>query len=205
MLKSLISHTIARALALTMIYSAIAPAVVTAADQPKLLQGKSITESNLIDALAPAVVSVPYDETVESGRTRGLRVTPSNRPLATQSGTRPHKAASAAILITFETNSAKLTQHSKQQLGVVAAALKNYRLMTFRFEVDGHADSRGTAEANMMLSKQRAESVCSYLINYQNISSSRLFAIGKGDSEPMNIRDVAAAENRRVTFNTLLE
>lgn len=41
---------------------------------------------------------------------------------------RPEEKASASLLITFETNSAELTAGAKQQLDVVAAALKNDRL-----------------------------------------------------------------------------
>ena len=88
---------------------------------------------------------------------------------------------------------------------MVAAALKNDRLKDFSFEVEGHADARGAADANKLLSQQRAESVRDYLVGTHSISEVRLRAVGKGDTEPMNTRDVAAAENRRVTITTITQ
>lgn len=174
----------------------------------KLLSGKAVTESNLLDALTPAAAppaAAPADANGDADvavRTRSLRVT-SNTPAA--AALAPRKKASASLLITFETNSAQLTARSKEQLDVVASALKNDRLKDFSFEVEGHADARGAADANQLLSQQRAESVRAYLVGNHSIAEARLRAVGKGDTEPMNTRDVAAAENRRVTITTITQ
>ena len=176
----------------------------------KVLSGKAVTESNLLDALTPAAAApgaapAAGDANGDADvavRTRSLRVT-SNTPAAAVLA--PRKKASASLLITFETNSAQLTARSKEQLDVVAAALKNDRLKDFSFEVEGHADLRGAADANKLLSQQRAESVRAYLVGSHSIAEARLRAVGKGDTEPMNTRDVAAAENRRVTITTITQ
>lgn len=173
----------------------------------KVLSGKAVTETNLLDALTPAAAAPAAAPGTEGDadvavRTRSLRVT-SNTPSA--AALAPRKKASASLLITFETNSAQLTARSKEQLDVVAAALKNDRLKDFSFEVEGHADSRGAADANKVLSQQRAESVRAYLVGSHSIAEARLRAVGKGDTEPMNTRDVAAAENRRVTITTITQ
>ena len=174
----------------------------------KVLSGKAVTESNLLDALTPAAAAPAAAAGDANGdadvavRTRSLRVT-SNTPAAAVLA--PRKKASASLLITFETNSAQLTARSKEQLDVVAAALKNDRLKDFSFEVEGHADARGAADANQLLSQQRAESVRAYLVGSHSIPEARLRAVGKGDTEPMNTRDVAAAENRRVTITTVTQ
>ena len=174
----------------------------------KVLSGKAVTESNLLDALTPAAAAPAAAAGDANGdadvavRTRSLRVT-SNTPAAAVLA--PRKKASASLLITFETNSAQLTPRSKEQLDVVAAALKNDRLKDFSFEVEGHADARGAADANQLLSQQRAESVRAYLVGSHSIPEARLRAVGKGDTEPMNTRDVAAAENRRVTITTVTQ
>jgi len=172
------------------------------ADGP-VLRGKSVTESNVLQALTPgpAAAPAPADGDVDvSVRTRSLKVEadgpPSSKVLA------PKKKPSASLLITFETNSAALTARSKEQLDVVAAALKNDKLRNFTFNVEGHADARGSSDANRQLSQERAEAVRMYLVSAQNVPAERLKAVGKGDSEPMNTRDVAAAENRRVTIVT---
>lgn len=178
------------------------------ATESKVLSGKAVTESNLVNALvppaaaeAPAAGATPAEGDADvSVRTRSLRVTAANSPAA--AALAPRKKPSASLLITFETNSSALTARSKEQLDVVASALRNDRLKDFNFDVEGHADSRGNPDQNRVLSQQRAESVRMYLVNAQSIPQAKLRAIGKGDSEPMNMKDVAAAENRRVTIVT---
>jgi outer membrane protein OmpA-like peptidoglycan-associated protein len=69
--------------------------------------------------------------------------------------------------------------------------------------VEGHTDPRGTADSNLVLSRERADSVRRYLIENHGIEADRLTAEGKGDREPLNTSSPAAPENRRVTFVTL--
>jgi len=152
-----------------------------------VLKGKSVTESNLIDALTPPDTVV----------TRSLKV---QREGAT--GQQAARKPSASLLITFETASATLTPQARKQLDVVAAALNNDKLAEYNFNVEGHADPRGAHDINLSLSQQRADSVMSYLINAHKIDPKRLKAKGKGDSEVMNKANPAAEENRRVTIVT---
>jgi OOP family OmpA-OmpF porin len=161
----------------------------------KLLRGKAVTEANVLDALTPE----PGGERIV---TRSLKVSPDSAVAAVLA---PRKKPSASLLITFETNSAALTARSKEQLDVVAAALKNDRLKDFGFDVEGHADPRGSAEGNKTLSQQRAESVRNYLVATHGLAESRLRAVGKGDAEVLNTKDIAAAENRRVTIVTVTQ
>jgi outer membrane protein OmpA-like peptidoglycan-associated protein len=162
--------------------------VTSWAEETTLLKGNKVTESNLLDALTPAPEPV---------LTRSLKVSRS-----TDAVLAPRKKPSASLLITFETNSAELTAAAKQQLDVVAAALKNDRLAEYSFNVEGHADPRGLAEANLVLSQQRAESVRAYLVSSHNIAAERLKAEGKGDTDLLNRKVPAAPENRRVTIVT---
>ncbi|HZE90280.1 MAG TPA: OmpA family protein [Rhizobacter sp.] len=155
-----------------------------------VLKGNKVTESNLLDALTP-----PPEPVV----TRSLKVTRDNSAGVLA----PKKRASASLLITFETNSSDLTDNAKKQLDVVAAALKNDRLADYNFSVEGHADPRGNAEANMLLSQQRAESVRAYLVSAHQIAAERLKAEGRGDRDLMNRAFPAAPENRRVTIVTI--
>ena len=109
---------------------------------------------------------------------------------------------SASLLITFETNSASLTEASRSELDVVAAALDDSKLRRFNFKVEGHADPRGTPQSNLTLSQLRANAVRAYLVLNHAIDPNRLLALGKGDREPLKPQQPAAAENRRVTFST---
>lgn len=159
------------------------------AEETTLLKGNKVTESNLLDALTPAPEPV---------LTRSLKVSRDNA----NGVVAPKKKASASLLITFETNSSELTAPAKQQLDVVAAALKNDRLAEYTFNVEGHADPRGAADANMTLSQQRAESVRAYLVAQHGIAADRLKAEGKGDTDLLNRKVPSAPENRRVTIVT---
>jgi outer membrane protein OmpA-like peptidoglycan-associated protein len=158
-----------------------------------VLKGKNVTEENLLDVLTPQDAIV----------TRSLKIRPSGSAAAVPA---PAPVAarkpSASLLITFETNSSELTPAAKQQLDVVGAALKNDRLADYSFNVEGHADPRGSASANMVLSKERAESVRAYLVATHGIVAQRLIAEGKGDLELLNKAFPAAPENRRVTIVT---
>ncbi len=154
-----------------------------------VLAGADLTESNLIEALLPAPPGVVKRSFVLGGN--------GNSSAAAQK-------AGASLLMTFETNSAELTPVSKRQLEIVAAALKNDRLATYSFTVEGHADPRGTADANQTLSELRARSVLEHLVSAHGIEAPRLRAEGRGDREPLNRTQPAAAENRRVTIVTQL-
>lgn len=168
----------------------------------KVLKPHEITESALIEALTPAGAP-PV-------KTRSIRVSADNSPggAPAQSASQSPAAAiaaapSAALMITFETNSAQLTQRAKQSLDVVGHALSSDRLAPFRFSIEGHADPRGAADANLHLSQARADSVRQYLVKNGRIDTGRLDAVGKGDRELMNKSNPIAPENRRVTIVNL--
>jgi outer membrane protein OmpA-like peptidoglycan-associated protein len=143
-------------------------------------------------SLTPAAVLQALDPTAV--RTRSLRIDATGRPAM------PVRA-SASLLVTFDTNSTELTDAARRQLDIVASALRNDRLVEYRFTVEGHADPRGSADSNLKLSQGRAESVKRYLIT-AGIAEDRLVAEGRGDREPMLPAQPAAPENRRVTFVT---
>jgi outer membrane protein OmpA-like peptidoglycan-associated protein len=154
--------------------------VALAQSQP-VLQGDQITESALVDALAPAPVL-----------TRGINPNAAAQP-----------ARKAALLITFETGATTLTPQAKRELDVVGQALNTSKLADFTFAIEGHADPRGNPERNLALSKGRADAVRLYLVQAQKVRADRLSAVGKGDTEPLNPANPAAPENRRVTFVNL--
>ena len=157
----------------------------------KVLKGREIDESTLVYALTPAEKPI---------LTRSIRISREG-----QQASVPAKQAAASLLITFETDSAQLTPKAKQSLETVARALKSDQLANFKFSIEGHADPRGGEELNLRLSQERAESVVSYLADDQKIDRNRLQAVGKGQSELLNVADPSAPENRRVTIKTLTE
>ncbi|MDZ4711147.1 MAG: OmpA family protein [bacterium] len=68
-------------------------------------------------------------------------------------------------------------------------------------EISGHTDSRGGREMNMNLSKNRAESVKSYLVA-KGIDGTRIETNGYGPDQPIatNDTDEGRLKNRRIVF-----
>jgi OmpA-OmpF porin, OOP family len=147
-----------------------------AAPAEKVLKGKEVTPEALVDALALPDAG--------AARTRGLK---------------PASGGKANLLVTFLTNSTQLTADAEEVLGKLAQAMKSEELAAIRFMVQGHADARGDAQANLQLSKARAEAVAAHLSSRHGIAAERLQAEGRGSAEPLNKERVDAPENRRVT------
>ena len=169
-----------------------------------VLKGKDLNEQNLIDALSPPAASEAESEEV---RLRSIRVTrdqPSAKVLE-QAAKAPQPKPSASVLITFVTNSSELTERARTSLDVVGHALQSNQLASFKFVIEGHADPRGNADDNLRLSQARADSVVQYLVAQHLVSPDRLKAVGKGDTELFNTRQIDAPENRRVTIVTVRE
>jgi len=70
--------------------------------------------------------------------------------------------------------------------------------------IEGHTDSVGSAQSNMMLSQSRAQSVFGYLIS-RGISANRLSMQGLGESSPVSTNASAEGrqQNRRVEITVL--
>jgi OOP family OmpA-OmpF porin len=108
---------------------------------------------------------------------------------------------SLALAIQFEPNSARVRPESGALLGTLVAAMQSPELKGTRFVIEGHSDARGAAAQNQRLSQERAEEVRLYLVAL-GVHPSRLRAVGKGSSQPVNGSDPLAAENRRVRVVT---
>ncbi|MDF1763341.1 MAG: OmpA family protein [Oleibacter sp.] len=99
--------------------------------------------------------------------------------------------------ITFPSNSDTLREDIKPVLDSVAEVLKEYE--STMIQVGGYTDSTGGDDYNMLLSKQRAQSVANVLTGF-GIQSVRVVPVGFGETNPIASNDTAAgrAENRRV-------
>lgn len=99
--------------------------------------------------------------------------------------------------VSFDFDSASLKSAFTPTLNKVADILQRYPNTIIH--VVGHTDSVGSESYNMKLSERRAQSVVDYF-SAQGVSSDRLFAIGKGESEPRATNDTEAGRqlNRRV-------
>ncbi|MGE5156380.1 MAG: OmpA family protein [Betaproteobacteria bacterium] len=104
--------------------------------------------------------------------------------------------------VNFETGSANLTSQAREVLDRVAASLLAYP--DLRVEVAGYTDSRGSSALNLRLSRDRAQSVRSYLIG-RGVEPERLRARGYGaaSSVDTNSTSLGRARNRRVELHRL--
>ena len=99
--------------------------------------------------------------------------------------------------VLFETNKSTLLPAAQQRLTGVAKALKDDDKHTF--DVMGFTDSTGPKDLNDRLSKQRADSVRSFLVA-QGVPSDRIRSEGMGPANPVadNASPEGRADNRRV-------
>lgn len=67
--------------------------------------------------------------------------------------------------------------------------------------IEGHTDSRGSAQKNQQLSQQRAEAVAAWLVR-AGVDAKRLRVVGYGASQPVadNATEAGRAKNRRIEF-----
>ena len=100
------------------------------------------------------------------------------------------------IMINFALDSAQLDQTARAELDEFAKALKDNRLSTFSFVVEGHTDASGPDAYNQNLSQRRAQSVAAFL-TANGVQAGRLEAIGMGKSHP-RVANPYDAVNRRV-------
>ena len=72
---------------------------------------------------------------------------------------------------------------------------------TIKIRVEGHTDSRGSAEENKLLSNNRATTVSDYLQSH-GIAAGRLTHQGFGPEKPLASNDTeeGRAKNRRTEF-----
>ncbi len=102
--------------------------------------------------------------------------------------------------ILFDTNSDRLKPESAAPIQAVAKALETDPAL--KLLIEGHTDAAGSAEANLDLSKRRAEAVKAVLVSQFNVAASRLTTNGLGATKPIDSNDTpkGRAQNRRVEF-----
>ena len=105
----------------------------------------------------------------------------------------------AAKGINFDTGKSDIKSNVLSILDKVATILNQDENVQFNFSIDGHTDSTGSSERNLVLSEARANAVRNYLIN-KGVDSNRLSVRGFGESAPIdkNSTREGRLNNRRV-------
>ena len=120
----------------------------------------------------------------------------------TQAQTREerHQAADQTAFgfrINFRFDSAVIPAEAYEYLDTVGTVLHSEPGVAI--VVEGHTDAKGADAYNMKLSERRAKAVEDYLVRKHQIPESRIHAVGKGKTEPLNSNPFDP-NNRRVQF-----
>ena len=107
-------------------------------------------------------------------------------------------------VVEFDFASAVITREGRNLLDEVLEALVVFP--DVGVEIGGHTDDVGTPDSNLLLSRLRAASVLSYLID-NGQDATRFVVIGYGEMAPLDDNATAAgrARNRRIEFTALSE
>jgi len=118
-----------------------------------------------------------------------------NSVLETRDSARGLIVSMADVL--FDTGKHTLRPVAREKLAKLSGILLSYASLSL--ELEGHTDSVGTDESNMLLSDRRANAVRDYLIQ-EGIAGSSVAARGFGEGQAVATNDTAAGrqENRRV-------
>jgi outer membrane protein OmpA-like peptidoglycan-associated protein len=101
--------------------------------------------------------------------------------------------------VRFDTNKSTLTTTAKANLDKLVPVFKSYA--DTDIVIYGYTDSTGSAEYNLNLSQQRANSVEKYL-ELKGLNMSRFKMVGMGIADPIATNDTpeGRSQNRRVEF-----
>jgi OmpA-OmpF porin, OOP family len=211
-----------------LIVGAISCFALIAGSSPVSAQSSAPSESDIGKALRPAPnlgpsqglpTFGPAPQAPKSPNYQGTSFSSSHSPppprppksrqaaVATSSTAAPPQGAAPPSIsfntIQFAFNSAQLTPGSIDTLHNLGNALNHELADQKSFLIEGHTDAVGGRNYNLNLSRRRADAVKAYLVHEARVSPSRLKAVGKGASEPINAADPTAPDNRRVVVKNL--
>ena len=137
----------------------------------------------------PSTVIVDPKESVNSLIQRDIKVTATGRAIRLEH-------------LIFEMGRAVINPKSYLGLDELVAMMKDNTKVVIQLE--GHTDSQGNAEKNLVLSKDRVDAVKKYLVS-KDIAKDRIKTKAFGGTQPLSIdkTEEARALNRRVEMRVL--
>jgi outer membrane protein OmpA-like peptidoglycan-associated protein len=100
--------------------------------------------------------------------------------------------------ITFDYNSANISQKALPAVAALGKALTNPDLKGTTFVLAGHTDATGGDTYNQELSERRADALKKYLMDKYGLAPADLVTVGYGKTKLKNSGAPTAEENRRV-------
>lgn len=107
------------------------------------------------------------------------------------------ETVSKEIRVLFDTNKSTIKSQYDADIEAVAKLMTDYP--TAKVEIQGHTDSRGSADYNQKLSESRAAAVVKVLTDKYGIAADRISSVGYGAAQPVadNKTVEGRAQNRR--------
>jgi outer membrane protein OmpA-like peptidoglycan-associated protein len=154
---------------------------------------EAIQARRLADAQAQETALARKEAELAGAAADALRVRLSNLR-ATQGSRGMQMTLDDVAFASGQSNLRPEARESLDKLAEFVAADPNKRIL-----IEGHTDSTGNANANLILSQKRAEAVLETLVA-MGVDASRMTAVGVGAERPVASNDTAAgrAKNRRV-------
>jgi outer membrane protein OmpA-like peptidoglycan-associated protein len=166
---------------------------LTPAKKPPLTRSLSAGPQTIQPDPAAAAANDKFVQTIRGRATRSLS-TSEREEIATIAQTKP----AIDLEITFDYNSAEISQKSLPSVQALGRALTSADLKGSTFIVAGHTDAAGGEAYNQDLSERRADSIKRYLIDRYAIAASELVTVGYGKSKLKDPSQPMAEVNRRV-------
>jgi outer membrane protein OmpA-like peptidoglycan-associated protein len=181
----------------------------TTSSDTTVFSGRVPTVEELIKALSPQLVA--------RTKTRSLDLSllsEEDRQQLAQYGEKPEESGldlpakpaevnlskASLDMIEFEFDSDQIKPEAWPVLLRVSKAMQSAELEGQKFTIEGHTDAKGTEDYNLELSKRRAAAVKQALVSQLKVPASRLYTMGKGESQLLNVAQPDSGENRRVVF-----
>ena len=189
-------------------------AVVSLGAAAAFAQEKSVTEDQIVRALAPEKkpltrgLSVGPQQTVDpTAAAAESKFVQKIRGRSTRSLSTAEREEIAAMVkdkpkidleINFDYNSADISTKSLPSVQALGRALTNNDLKGSTFIVAGHTDAAGGDAYNQDLSERRADAIKRYLVDKYGINGTDLVTVGYGKSKLKDPSQPMAEVNRRV-------
>jgi len=197
-----------------MVSAAMFGAAISFGAGAALAQEKSVTEDQIVRALAPekkpltrGLSTGPQttaDPAVSAAETKFVEKIRGRSTRSLSSAEREEIAAMVKdkpkidLEINFDYNSADISAKSLPSVQALGRALTNNDLKGSTFVVAGHTDAAGGDAYNQDLSERRADAIKRYLIDKYGINGTDLVTVGYGKSKLKDPSQPMAEVNRRV-------
>jgi OOP family OmpA-OmpF porin len=174
--------------------------LVLASAGPSLAQS-TISGDEMLETLTSAANAAPAGLSaaiIQQAAIQHMKDNPGMPATRQPMGVRLENLTQINVQIQFALNSAIIRPESYATIGSIADALHHPILGAYKFVIAGNTDATGERDANMKLSRARAEAVVEALTTTFRVDPARLEAVGLGEEALLDAQKPDDPINRRV-------